>query len=131
MMKSVKSILIWGTIYKFRKRLSLVVMLLSFIVLSQWIYGDVVEYLTLTNATHYLHYILPIKWALIFFNITLLTYLVLTLFKVKDAKSKPTNVKPEKKIDKDDSIKKSLSQREQSFLHKKLRTRAEILKDRD
>jgi len=118
MFKQVKSIFIWSMIYKFRMRLTLVVILLSIVMLSQWIYSDVVEYLTLRELTSYLDIVLPLKWGIIFFNIALSAYLMLSIFKndKKDVIKKAKRPKVE-----------SLSEREKSFITKELRSEAEIL----
>lgn len=135
MFKQIKSILIWSLIYKFRKRVTLVVLLLSTVLLSQWLYSDIVEYLKLTEQTQYLNYILPIKWIMIFSNIGISTYLVLTLFKSKEEDKKEKNVqkeqrKPELKKEQNFSSKSELSDREKSFLKRKIRSEADILKDK-
>ncbi len=48
---------------------------------SGFIYGDVVEYLKLTQNIGYLKYVLALKWFIIIFNSLLSIYLILTLFK--------------------------------------------------
>lgn len=128
MFKQVKSIFIWSLIYKFRKRLTVVVLLLSSVLLSQWLYSDVVEYLKLTEQTQYLNYILPIKWIMIFSNIGISAYLLITLFKKNEEKKVETKVKEkEKPLSK---VSKDLSEREKSFLKKKIRSEADILMDK-
>lgn len=126
MFKQAKSLLFWTLIYKFRRRLSFVIVLLSLVPLSQWLYGDIVEYLQITEQTEFLHYLLPIKWLLILGCIALSSYLVLTMFKTSPTK-KPEEPTKETPIPKN---KKKLSEREKSFLKKKLRSEAEILMDR-
>lgn len=128
MFKQVKSIFIWSLIYKFRKRLTVVVLLLSSVLLSQWLYSDVVEYLKLTEQTQYLNYILPIKWIMIFSNIGISAYLLITLFKKNEEKKVEIKVKEkEKSLSK---VSKDLSEREKSFLKKKIRSEADILMDK-
>ncbi len=138
MFKQVKSALIWYHLYKFRKTVIMVVLLLSSVLFSQWIYSDIVEYLTLREKLEYLDILLPLKWAVIFFNIALSVFLVLRLFKVED-KEVQTHKKETKKIaeskenkEKIETIeevsKPTLSKREESFLHtKKLNTHADRL----
>ena len=121
MFKQVKSIFFWSLVYKFRKRLTIVVVLLSTVLLSQWIYSDVVQYLTLTDKTEYLNWVLPLKWSVIFFNITLSSYLILTLFKSEKID------KPKEEIVEKITDKNPLSKREQEFMNKKIRTQAEII----
>ena len=66
MFKQVKSAFIWYHLYKFRKRVITIAMLLSVVLFSQWIYSDVVEYLTLRQKLDLLDIILPLKWVLSF-----------------------------------------------------------------
>ncbi len=126
-MKALRSFIFWTLVYRFRKRITLIVLLLSVVLLSQWIYADVVEYLRLTEQVEYLHYILPAKWGIILFNISLSTYLVTTMFK-KDEPDKNVKKAPvEKKKEKPNE---ELTEKERSFLTKKVRSQAEILMDR-
>jgi len=122
MFKQIKSMFFWSLIYKFRKRLTLVVILLSIVLLSQWIYSDIVEYLTLTDRTDYLDIVLPIKWLTIFFNIGLSSYLILSLFKVSQ---KEKNKEIKTKVEKED-----LTDREKEFMKKNIRTEAQIIIDK-
>lgn len=122
MFKQIKSILFWSLIYKFRKRLSIVAILISMIFLSQWLYSDIVEYLKLTEQTSFLNYILPAKWLMIFFNIGLSSYLIFTIFKPEK--------KVEEPIEKSKNKTSTLTDREKSFLNRKLRSEAEILMDK-
>ena len=128
MFKQAKSAFIWYHLYKFRRTIVLVVLLLSVVFFSQWIYSDVVEYLTLRKKLEYLDILLPIKWAIIFFNIGLSAYLITSLFKKEKKedivkKEKKTEVKVQsviKKEKKEEALKSStLSEREASFLYKK------------
>jgi len=125
MFKQVKSMFFWSLLYKFRKRLTIVAFLLSIVLLSQWIYSDIVEYLSLTGQTSFISMVLIIKWSIIFFNISLSSFLVLTLFKSqksdKQEKKKETT-KEKTKVDKN-----SLSPREKEFMSRKIRTEAEII----
>ncbi|MDC0932908.1 hypothetical protein OAR97_03590 [Arcobacteraceae bacterium] len=120
MFKQAKSAFIWYHLYKFRRTVVLIVLLLSVVLFSQWIYSDVVEYLTLRKKLEYLDILLPIKWVIIFFNIGLSSYLITSLFKKekKEEVKVQSDVKKEKQ--KEDTIKSStLSEREASFLYKK------------
>ncbi|RXK13472.1 hypothetical protein CP965_06625 [Halarcobacter mediterraneus] len=124
MFKQIKSIVFWSLLYKFRKRVTLVSLLLFSALFSQFIYSDIVEYLKLKEQIDYLDYILPLKWIFILFCITSSVFLLLSLFKkeeVKEVKNK------NKKIKKDD---KEFSKREEKFLNKKVRNQAEILLDK-
>ena len=129
MFKQIKSAIFWTLVYKFRKRLVIIGLLISTVLLSQWIYSDVVEYLKLTEQTQYLNYILPLKWIVIFLNIAISIYLITTIFKPepKQAKQKE-QTKDYPTTEKNSS--NELSDREKSFLNKKLRSKADILMDK-
>ncbi len=134
MFRQVKSAIFWTLVYKFRKRLTIVAVLLSIVLLSQWIYTDVVEYLQLTQQLQYLSLLLPIKWIVILFNIGFSAYLILTIFKPskeeqKNIKRKEEEIKEVKKT-KETISNKELSSREKEFLTKKLRNESEILMDK-
>ncbi len=81
MFKQMKSALFWYYLYKFRKRAIFIFFLLLVALFSGFIYGDVVEYLKLTQNIEYLKYVLALKWFIIIFNFLLSIYLILTLFK--------------------------------------------------
>ena len=128
MFRQAKSAFIWYHLYKFRRTFVLIAFLLSIVLFSQWIYSDIVEYLQLRKHLEYLDYILPIKWAIILFNITLSIYLFFSLFKnnidkknVKDEKSDRKN--NHKKKDEEEAVKDSkkekFTNREKEFLYKK------------
>ena len=125
MFRQIKSIFFWSLLYKFRNRLTLVAILLSIVLLSQWIYTDIVEYLTLTKKTDYLNYVLPLKWIVIIFNIGLSAYLILNIFKVEKQQDLKKNISKEEKQNT-----QKISDREKEFMSKKLRTEAEIIMDK-
>lgn len=129
MVKQVKSLIFWTYVYRFRKRLTIVAVLLSMVLLSQWIYGDIVEYLKLSENLEYLAYALVGKWILIFNNIAVSTYLVLTMFR-KEEKTGKKGKSKEKNIDEEVVSVDTLSDREKSFLTRKIRSKAEILMDK-
>ena len=87
MFRQAKSAFIWYHLYKFRRTFLLIAFLLTIVLFSQWIYSDVVEYLQLRKKLEYLDVILPIKWAIIFFNMTLSVYLFLSLLGTHEKKS--------------------------------------------
>ncbi len=126
MFKQVKSAVFWYYLYKFRKRAILIFFLLLVALFSGLIYGDIVEYLKLTQNIEYLKYTLFAKWFIILFNILLSIYLILTIFK-KDKEEK-TDIKKE---DKKESIiinEDGFSKREKELLYKKkLNTKADLL----
>ena len=113
MFKQVKSALFWYYLYKFRKRAIFIFFLLLVAFFSGFIYGDVVEYLKLTQNIEYLKYVLALKWFIIIFNSLLSIYLILTLFKNSENQEK-SSVKKDKV-----ETKNSFTQRETELLHKK------------
>ncbi len=126
MFKQMKSALFWYYLYKFRKRAIFIFFLLLVALFSGFIYGDVVEYLKLTQNIRYLKYVLALKWFIIIFNSLLSIYLILTLFKNSEIQEK-SSVKKDKV-----ETKNSFTQRETELLHKKkLINKAEnIIKNR-
>lgn len=113
MFKQMKSALFWYYLYKFRKRAIFIFFLLLVALFSGFIYGDVVEYLKLTQNIEYLKYVLALKWFIIIFNFLLSIYLILTLFKNSENQEK-SSVKKDKV-----ETKNSFTQRETELLHKK------------
>ena len=127
MFKQVKSALFWYYLYKFRKRVLLIVLLLSITLFSNAIYGDIIEYLQISKQLEYLKVLLIVKWCIILFNIVFSVYLVLTLFKNKEKDNKDSKDKKDKQNNK----KEEFSKREKEFLYKKnLRNKADILLDK-
>lgn len=133
MFKQVKSALFWYYLFKFRRRITLVVLLLIIALFANAIYSDVVEYLTLKEKLEFLEVVLLTKWIIIIFNIVFSIYLLITMFKNEEE----IPLKKEKKnIIKDDTPKDKTSNekftnREKQFLHKKkLRSKADILLDK-
>ncbi|MCT7404880.1 hypothetical protein [Aliarcobacter cryaerophilus] len=126
MFKQMKSALFWYYLYKFRKRAIFIFFLLLVALFSGFIYGDIVEYLKLTQNIGYLKYVLALKWFIIIFNSLLSIYLILTLFKNSENQEK-SSVKKDKV-----ETKNSFTQRETQLLHKKkLINKAEnIIKNR-
>ena len=126
MFKQMKSALFWYYLYKFRKRAIFIFFRLLVALFSGFIYGDVVEYLKLTQNIEYLKYVLVLKWFIIIFNSLLSIYLILTLFKNSENQEK-SSVKKDKV-----ETKNSFTQRETELLHKKkLINKAEnIIKNR-
>ena len=113
MFKQMKSALFWYYLYKFRKRAIFIFFLLLVALFCGFIYGDVVEYLKLTQNIEYLKYVLALKWFIIIFNSLLSIYLILTLFKNSENQEK-SSVKKDKV-----ETKNSFTQRETELLHKK------------
>jgi len=134
MFKQVKSAFFWYYLYKFRRRVLLVFLLLIIALFANAIYGDIVEYLKLKEKLQYLELALIIKWVTILFNLTFSTYLILTLFK-KNEEEKKSEVKIKKtkpiKDIKENKNHDKFTDREKQFLYKKkLKNKADILVDK-
>lgn len=139
MFKQVKSALFWYYLYKFRRRVILIFLLLLIALFSNAIYSDIIEYLKLKDKLQYLEIIMLSKWFIILFNLSFSVYLVLTIFKSnKDEKEK---VKKEKELKKQEELeikkkkqeikKEAFSQREKELLYKKkLNSKADKLVNR-
>lgn len=128
MFKQVKSALFWYYLYKFRKRVTLILFLLILALFANSIYSDVVEYLKLKEKLQYLELAFAFKWGTILSSITVSIYLLLTLFK-KSEKEQKSKEEIKKEIKEEKIVQKqSLSKREEKFLKKEfLNSRAENL----
>ncbi|EFU68687.1 conserved hypothetical protein [Aliarcobacter butzleri JV22] len=127
MFKQVKSAVFWYYLYKFRKRVTLIFLLLIIALFANVIYADIVEYLKLKEKLEYLEIALISKWLIIIFNIGISIYLILTLFKKEETGSS----KKEKIVEKETFKKEKFTQREKEFLNKKnIRSKADILLDK-
>ena len=131
MFKAIKSAIIWTLLYRFRVRLTIIAMLLFMVFVSEWIYTDIVNYLTLSNKVQYLFFMLLIKWIVIVSNVALSIYLFLTMLKRdKNIKNQTKDgKKADKKHMKTSSV-KSLSNREKEFLNRKIRSKSQMLMDK-
>jgi mannitol-specific phosphotransferase system IIBC component len=132
MFKQVKSALFWYYLFKFRRRVILIVLLLIVALFANAIYGDVVEYLKLKDKLVFLEMALISKWAIIIFNIVFSVYLLLTMFKNEEEQSsKKQNKKEEtkrKEQTKESKKEEKFTAREKEFLYKKkLRSQADLL----
>jgi mannitol-specific phosphotransferase system IIBC component len=132
MFKQVKSALFWYYLFKFRRRVILIVLLLIIALFANAIYGDVVEYLKLKDKLVFLEMALISKWAIIIFNIVFSVYLLLTMFKNEEEQSsKKQNKKEEtkrKEQTKESKKEEKFTAREKEFLYKKkLRSQADLL----
>jgi uncharacterized protein YacL len=132
MFKQVKSALFWYYLFKFRRRVILIVLLLIIALFANAIYGDVVEYLKLKDKLAFLEIALISKWLIIVFNIVFSIYLLLTMFKKEDElnlkketkKEEPKRKEPKKEKQKEEKF----TAREKEFLYKKkLRSKADLL----
>lgn len=119
MIKGIKSAIFWTFIYKFRKRLALILTLIFLVLISQFIYADVVEYLKLTKQEDIIGYALFAKWILSISCIFFAVYILFGLSKQRPQKPKP--------LKEDEDSKDKLSDREKRFINKKLRTKTEII----
>lgn len=127
MFKQVKSAVFWYYLYKFRKRVTLIFLLLIIALFANVIYADIIEYLKLKEKLEYLEIALISKWLIIIFNIGISIYLILTLFKKEETGSS----KKEKIVEKETIKKEKFTQREKEFLNKKnIRSKADILLDK-
>ena len=123
MFKQVKSALFWYYLFKFRRRVILIILLLVIALFANAIYGDVIEYLKLKDKLDFLEIALISKWAIIIFNIVFSIYLVLTVLKKDEKEQKIVEIKKET-IQKEEKF----TQREKEFLYKKkLKTKADLL----
>ena len=123
MFKQIKSALFWYYLFKFRRRVILIVLLFVIAFFANAIYGDVVEYLKLKDKLDFLEIALISKWVIIIFNIVFSIYLVLTVFKKDEKEQKIVEIKKEI-IPKEEKF----TQREKEFLYKKsLKSEADFL----
>lgn len=132
MFKQVKSALFWYYLYKFRKRVVLIALLLIVALFANAIYSDIVEYLKLKDKLEFLELALIIKWIIIIFNLIFSIYLVLTLFKKEEVVTKnKIKEKEDNTNNKKMSSINTLTDREKSFLNKnKLKSKADYLVDK-
>lgn len=132
MFKQVKSALFWYYLIKFRKRITLIVLLLIIALFANSIYADVVEYLKLKEKLEFLEVVLLSKWIIIIFNIVFSIYLILTMFKKEEEKTPQKKKEKEVKENKEIlSSNEKFTQREKQFLYKKkLKNQADILVDK-
>lgn len=128
MFKQVKSALFWYYLFKFRRRVIFIVLLLIIALFANAIYGDVIEYLKLKDKLDFLEIALISKWVIIIFNIVFSVYLLLTMFK-KEESNEEKKPKKEKNIKhKETKKEEKFTDREKEFLYKKtLKTKADLL----
>lgn len=132
MFKQVKSALFWYYLFKFRRRVIVIALLLIIALFANAIYSDVVQYLTLKEKLEFLEVVLIGKWLIIIFNIVFSIYLILTMFKKEEEKpsKKETKSKEKKEDVKQANSKKEekFTEREKQFLYKKkLKSQADLL----
>lgn len=130
MFKQVKSAVFWYYLYKFRRKVLLISFLLIVVVFANAIYSDIVQYLTLKEKLEYLELAILIKWFIIIFNILFSIYLILTLFKKENKEENKETVIKTKKAETQEKKEKKFTKREEEFLHRKLKTKADMLVER-
>lgn len=129
MFRQVKSAIFWYYIYKFRRRVALILTLLMLIFLSEYIYSDIVEYLQIRHKTEWLDFILPLKWIVIFGSIFTIFSLLLTMSQVsstaiatkkkKQQQRKEKEEQPRKKLQPKKLSKKEVRELAQELIEKK------------
>lgn len=132
MFRQVKSALFWYYLYKFRKKVVLIAFFLLTAVFANAIYADIVEYLTLKEKLEYLELALGLKWVIIIFNLVFSIYIILTLFKIdkneeESKKIKNNDIISDKKKNEPTS---KFTKREEEFLKKELKSKADLLVER-
>lgn len=131
MFKLIRSTIFWTLLYKFRKKILLILALILVVFFSNFIYSDVVNYLSLTSQTQLIKYALITKWIILLSSLLVIAALVFNIFNSKNIKkdevknAKILESKPKNQIKSSD-----LSEREKSFLNKKIRSKTEILMDK-
>jgi len=108
MFRQIKSAIFWYYLYRFRRRVALIVTLVVLIFISDSIYTDIVEYLRLTGKVGYLGVILPLKWIVILSSVFVIAYLILTLFSA--TKESASSKKEERPLPKKEKIRLSAQQ---------------------
>lgn len=133
MFKQVKSALFWYYLYKFRRRVILIAFLLLIAIFSNAIYSDLIEYLKLKDKLEYLEIVLLSKWVIIIGSILISIFLVLTVFKSTkkdEEKESKTKIETKKDIEKKEELNQKFSKREQEFLKRDLKSKADFLVER-
>lgn len=134
MFKQIKSALFWYYLYKFRKKVILIAFLLILAISTNAIYSDVVEYLTLKEKLEFLEIALISKWVIIIFSILssiAITVSIFSIFKPKEEKLKGQAYQKNNDILSAKENKNSkFSKREEEFLKKDLKSKADLLVER-
>lgn len=112
-----KSAIYYTVFKKYGKKIALVSLILFFTILINFIYSDIVEYLTLNEMKDKLLYALIGKWLLILLSVLSIVYVIRSSVTLKEV---GTEVKPEKKS--------SQSLTEQSIINKqKLKSHGDLI----
>jgi len=134
MFKQIKSALFWYYLYKFRRKVIFIAFFWIIAISANAIYSDVVEYLTLKEKLEFLEIALISKWIIIIFSLLASVYLIVSIFSVfkpKEEKLKrQDNQKNNDILSPKESKKSKFSKREEEFLKKDLKSKADLLVER-
>jgi len=134
MFKQIKSALFWYYLYKFRRKVIFIAFLWIIAISANAIYSDVVEYLTLKEKLEFLEMALISKWIIIIFSLLASIYLIVTIFSIFKPKEEKFKKQENQKNNDIISPKKSknskFSKREEEFLKKDLKSKADLLVER-
>ena len=108
-----KSAMYYTFFRKYGKKFALVFSIISFIVLVNFIYSDIVEYLTLNDMKENLIYALLTKWLLILIGIGSIIYIIKSAISSKEKPVQNKEVKAES-----ETIKKPMSSIEKDIVGK-------------
>lgn len=108
-----KSAMYYTFFRKYGKKLALVLSIIAFIILVNFIYSDIVEYLTLNDMKENLIYVLLIKWLLVLISIGSIIYIIRSSIISKEKSAIKKEVKAET-----ESIKKPISSIEEDIIVK-------------
>ena len=116
MFRQIKSAIIWSYIWRFRSLLAKILIAILIVAVLEFVYGDVVEYLRLSDNVEYLWIALLSKWILI---LLILFYVGYSIWKIGGSKDK----KSPQKTDNEGKMRmkpKSLSKKEIRELAQKI-----------
>ncbi len=134
MFKQIKSALFWYYLYKFRRKVIFIAFLWIIAISANAIYSDVVEYLTLKEKLEFLEMALISKWIIIIFSILASIYLIVSIFSIFKPKEekfkKQENQKNNDILSAKESKNSKFSKREEEFLKKDLKSKADLLVER-
>ncbi len=134
MFKQIKSALFWYYLYKFRRKVIFIAFLWIIAISANAIYSDVVEYLTLKEKLEFLEMALISKWIIIIFTILASIYLIVSIFSIFKPKEekfkKQENQKNNDILSAKESKNSKFSKREEEFLKKDLKSKADLLVER-
>jgi len=114
MFRQIKSAIIWSYIWRFRSLLAKILIAIASIVVLEFVYKDIVEYLHLTNNVKYLGIVLIIKWILILAILGYIGFFVWRLKTRKTNKKKANTIGDTKKMSK-----KEIRELAQKIIHSK------------